>query len=184
MIKAASALPLMIIVQLLHSFFVIDLPFGSSVIFLDRALLASGLALYAVWLSWDGRLPEWTTQALGFAGAAGIAAIFIEARPVAIPMIWTLQAAILLALGVWLATVWRDMWQRVHLMGATLFHGLGALMLYPVCQIGRGGLYIPPENFRLACDAVTGTFISWGIFAVAGLWWAASVGAQALLERR
>ena len=37
MIQAASALPLMILVQLLHSFFVVDLHIAGQVVFLDRA---------------------------------------------------------------------------------------------------------------------------------------------------
>lgn len=184
MLQAASALPLMVLVQILHSFFVIDVPIGDRVIFLDRAMLVGGLVLYAAWMIRCSGAPDWAARWLGGMAAIGMAAIFVEARVVAIPLIWLLQASILAGLAAWAYGVRRDRWMFLFIALAAVFHGFGTMMFYPVCQIGLGGLYIPPDNFRLACDQVIGPFLSALLFASAGLSWVVALGAQAIASRR
>ena len=78
----------------------------------------------------------------------------------------------------------RERWQLAHLAAATTFHAFGTMMFYPICQIGLGGLYIPPDNFRLACDTVIGPILSGGLFAAGGITWLATLGAHAVIVRR
>lgn len=211
MIQAASALPLMIIVQLLHSHFVVDLYVGGQIVFLDRALLVGGLVLYAAWMLRSSKAPDRWVRCHGPLAALGMMAIFIEQRIIAIPIIWALQAAILVGLAAWAWKVWgcrveqdkalqeaetavdamratqlvrEYQCQFVHLTTATTFHGFGTMMFYPVCQIGLGGLYIPPDNFRLACDTVIGPMLSAGLFASASVTWLTVLGVQAFMMRR
>ena len=184
MVQAASALPLMILVQLLHSFFVVDLHIAGRAVYLDRAVFVASLALYAAWMMACSRAPDRWVQWLGPLSALGLVAIFIETRAVAIPIIWALQAAILVGLVAWAYSVRDERWQCVHLTAASIFHAIGCMTFYPICQIGRGGLYIPPENFRLACDTVIGPVLSGGLFAAAGVAWIATLGAHAILARR
>ena len=184
MVQAASALPLMILVQIFHSFFVVDLHFYDRIIFLDRALLVGCLVLYAAWMLSCSKAPDRWVQCLGPLSVLGMAAIFIETRIIAIPLIWALQAAILAGLGAWAYRVRADRWQFAHLTAATVFHAFGTMMFYPVCQIGLGGLYIPPDNFRLACDTVIGPVLSGGLFAAAAVTWFSILGARAVAVRR
>jgi hypothetical protein len=71
----------------------------------------------------------------------------------------------------------------LHLSAATAFHAVGTLTFFPICQIGNGGLYIPPDNFRLACDQVVGPLLSAGLFASAAVTWLALLGGRALTAR-
>lgn len=87
MIQAASALPLMILVQILHSFFVVDIHILDRVVFLDRAILVASLVAYAAWMLRCSPAPDRWVQCLGPLSVLGLAAIFIEARIVAIPLI-------------------------------------------------------------------------------------------------
>lgn len=184
MVQAASALPLMILVQLLHSFFVVDIHVAGYVVFLDRALLVACLVLYAAWMLSCSEAPDRWVQCLGPLSVLGIIAIFIETRMVAIPIIWALQAAILAGLAAWAYRARHDRWQFAHLSAATIFHGVGCMTFYPICQIGLGGLYIAPENFRLACDTVIGPLLSAGLFAAAGVAWITTIGIHAVIARR
>jgi hypothetical protein len=184
MVQAASALPLMILVQLLHSFFVVDIHVVGRVVYLDRAVFVASLVFYAAWMLACSKAPDRWVQCLGPLSVLGLFAIFIEQRAVAIPIIWALQAAILGGLAAWAYSVRDDRWQLVHLAAATIFHGVGCMTFYPICQIGMGGLYIPPDNFRLACDTVIGPLLSGGLFAAAGVTWISTVGAHAVLARR
>lgn len=184
MVQAASALPLMIFVQLLPTFFIVDLSVGGVLVFLDRALLVIGLGAYAAWMLACSKAPDRWVRCLGPLAALGAAAIFIEARPVAIPIIWALQLAILGGLVAWAYQARRDRWQAMHLGAASIFHAVGTLTFYPICQIGRGGLYIPPDSFRLACDTVIGPILTGGLFAAAVVTWLVVLGAHTLARRR
>jgi hypothetical protein len=174
----------MVLVQLLPSFLVMDVPLGGMVVFLDRAALVCGLVLYAAWLIRCSHAPDWAAKYVGLLAAVGMTAIFIESRPVAIPLIWCLQFAILVGLAAWAYRVRRDRWLLIFVGMAAGFHAVGTLTFYPVCQIGMGGLYIPPDNFRLACNQVIGPLLSGLLFASAGLAWATARGAHAIAARR
>ena len=187
MIAAASALPLMVIVQLFPSmpWLVRDIQLPWQVIYLDRATFVLALCAYGAWLIHSSKAPDWAARVLLVTVGAGLFAVSIPDRIIAIPLIWTLQASIFAALAAWCVSVWRHcMLSRAHLLAACAFHGIGTAMFYPVCQIGRGGLYIPPDNFRLACDAVIGPYLTGGLFAAAAITWVGLLAVPAVAKWR
>lgn len=183
MIAAASAFPLLLFAQIAQTFFQYDLHVGGAVIFADRAIFVASLGLYAAWLTAASKAPDWCAKMLALSTAAGILAIFLE-RPLAIPIIWLLQAAILVALLLWAYAERGNRWVLAFLLVASGAHAIGALTIYPLCQIGAPADMMALPAAGYVCNAVIGEVLAAllpaGIGAVA---WAAAVSG-AIMARK
>ena len=159
--------------------FVFDVYYGSKVLYVERLVLVLALGAFTVWLAGKAEIPAWLRNVKAGCATLAIWGVFLAYRPVAIPLIWTLELAILAGLIWWLVAEWSDPWKRWFIGWATVFHGISALFVYPISQIALGGLGIPPENFKHAADHVIGPImgsvfplvffgslfvLSWGVY--------------------
>lgn len=174
-----AALPLLFLAQLLPG--LLQYEFwtwaGLPIQFVDRYGLVLALCAYAAWLTQVARLPERVDALLFGAVVLAIMVTPLE-RGVAIPLIWPLQAMILVALVMWWDRERADQGSALFLLIAWVPHLVGTLTLYPICQwaLRSDMLFLPGAS--LACNVAMG---AWGTMAFYGAV-AASWGGLALLQ--
>lgn len=166
MTAAISAFPLLCIVQLLPWYFGYDAELFGRLVFVDRVVHVSGLGLYAAWLVHGSRAPDWCAALLAGAVGLALAAIFLP-RLLAMPIIWGLQLAILAALLLWLVAVWLDRWAALFIGAAVAAHAVGALTIYPLCQLGAPADLMGLPHAAYVCNVVIGPL--WAALLPAGL---------------
>jgi hypothetical protein len=174
---AASAFPLLCIASLLPAYFGFDAEIFGRVVFVDRVAHVSALGLYAAWLVHWSRAPDWCAALLAGLVGLSLCAIFLP-RLWAMPIIWGLQLAILAALALWLVAVRRDRWAALFVGVATAAHAVGALTIFPLCQLGAPADLMALPNAAYVCTVVIGEV--WAALLPAGIGaaaWAALVTA-------
>lgn len=168
-----SALPLLVAVQMAPKFAEADVEVLGSLQFVDRWAWVGAMLLYAAWLWRVAPLRDWQRHML--VGIGALAATVLPAeRALAMPIIGLLQLALLIALWQW----WDDVRQEGGLapwfLGVTVvLHGIGATMLYAVCQLAMpAGLLMAP-GAGMVCNVALGPWAMIGMLGVALLSWAA-----------
>lgn len=155
MTAAVSAFPLLCIAQIVFYRFGYDVEMFGRVVFVDRVVYVASLGLYAAWLVHQSRAPDWCAKLLTGLVGLSLSAIFMS-RPLAIPIIWGLQLGILTALVLWLIAVWRDRWAALFIGATVVAHAVGAMTIYPLCQIGAPDDLMAMPNAAYVCNVVIG----------------------------
>lgn len=170
MMAAAWAFPLLAIAQLaptLAAGWLGNPHFdaGGASIFLARALYVIALGLYCVWLSARPAVGEAIRRSMALAVGAGILAVFLP-RVASVPILWVLQLTILAGLIAWAVAAWRCVPSRSFLLVAIGAHAVGALTIYPMCQIGASPELLALPRAAYVCNVVLDQF--WAAMVPAG----------------
>lgn len=151
LLVAVGALPA-VAYPLLAGLGIADLPLHDGfVLLVDRALVAVTTLAVAMWATGHaGARYEWPVAAAG-----GLTlAMLLAPRPIYQAAYGLLQVALLAALIGWYR---REpvRWARSFVLLAAVTHGIGALLLFPLCQTGAGAAVW--SGIGSACGAWWGT---------------------------
>lgn len=166
MIAAASAFPLLLIAQLAHVYFQYDVTIAGAPIFVDRAIYVGSLGLYALWLNHTAPIAGWIGRTLAILVALSIWAVFLP-RIYAMPVIWTLQVGLMIALALWAHEARSDGLRCAFVSAALLAQAIGALTIMPLCQFGAAPEWLALPQAQYVCSAVIGPVFA--AFLPAGL---------------
>lgn len=181
---AESALPLLVAVQMAPKFAEAEVIVFGSLQFVDRWAWVGAMLLYAAWLWHVAPLRDWQRHMLVAIGALAATVLPAE-RALAMPIIGLLQGALLVALWQW----WDDSRGQPGLapwfLGVTLaLHGIGATMLFAVCQLAMpAGLLMAP-GAGMVCNVALGPWAMIAMLGVALLSWGALAKIAICRERR
>jgi hypothetical protein len=153
MIAAASAFPLLCIAQLAPMFLHYEIALGGTTIFTARAAYVLALGLYIAWLTAVAPINDGISRAMALTVGGGILAVFLP-RVASVPVIWLLQLSILVALGVWAHVVRADKWRLGFVSVALGAHAIGALTIYPLCQIVADPAFFGDPRAGYVCNVV------------------------------
>lgn len=158
MIRAVCAFPLLCAAQLAPRLQHYMDPTIGGTIPTGRAIYVIALGLYVAWLAAEERIPARMHQVMTACVCLSVAALFMP-RIGSVPILWLLQASILVALLMWVNALRQrtdeDRGLMLFLVGVTAAaHAVGTLTIYPLCQIGADPEMLALPRAAYVCEVV------------------------------